>query len=193
MGPGKPYDYRNVPDPLAALVVIFLLTSITKADEPRWEDFKELIVGDWTAHGAILAEGDGGPLKRGDKFTMRASYRTAAGGRAVLGTQVLTLVDQPGKSFSCTATFGWHPIDKTIQGHAYRSEGAVEQISLSDQQGDNFHGTYTILLPTGQRESADLAVKTSGNDKFSWAITSGPNAGKSLSSWQRNRGTAKEE
>ena len=179
---------------LVALVMMMalLLTSVGKADQTIWQDFTKLIVGDWTGNGAILAEDDGGPLKQGDKFTLRASYRTAANGKAVLGTQVLTVVDHPEKSFDCTVTFGWDPVGETIQVHAYWSEGAVEQISLRDQQDDNFLGTYTILLPTGQRETADIVVKTSGNDRFAWTFASGANAGKTLCSLERVHSAQKE-
>ena len=170
---------------LLPLVITLLLTSMGTADETLWSDFTSLIVGDWTGDGVISAEVEDSPLQRGDKFTLRGSYRPTAGGNAILGTQDLIPEDRPDEVHDCTVTFGWEPVGKTIEIHAYWADGAVEQISLRRRQGTDFRGTYTILLPNGEKESARIAFQTSGRDQFAWTFTSGRDAGKALSTWRR--------
>jgi hypothetical protein len=178
---------------LLAVTVSLCLTTLSHADQSLWENFTKLIVGEWQGNGTILTEGDGGPLKRGDKFTLRASYRATASGRAILGTQVLTPVDHPENSFDCTVTFGWNPASQSIDVHAYWAEGAVEQIALREQQENDFLGTYTILLPTGKSDRVDVIVKTFGNDKFAWTFASGPDAGTALVTNERVQSASEAE
>jgi hypothetical protein len=178
---------------LLPLVMTFLLTSMGTADDTFWADFTNVIVGDWTGHGAISAEVEGSPLQRGDKFTLRGSYRPTAGGKAILGTQDLIPVDRPDEVYDCTVVFGWEPVGKTIDVRAYWADGAVERMSLRRRQGTDFRGRYTILLPNGEHESAGIALRTSGPDQFAWTFTTGRDAGKTLSTWRRIQSAEPEE
>ena len=91
----------------------------------------DLLVGDWTATGTITGEGDTGVLKVGDKFTMVGSFQLAAGGKAIVGTQKLTVLDRPNVSADCSVQIAWDPVDLVVRIAACWSDGSVEIGGLS--------------------------------------------------------------
>ena len=178
---------------ISGLVATLLFTFCGTAHGGMWEDFSKLIVGDWTGYGAILAEDDGGPLKRGDEFKLQGTFRSVANGTAVRGDQVLIAGEESKRAYDATVTFGWNPFSKVIEVSAYWADGPVELIMLDKQNGDDFTGVYTIFLPTGKKETADILLKTNGKNEYAWVLTSGKDSGATVSTWQRLETSTKAE
>jgi tetratricopeptide (TPR) repeat protein len=154
---------------------------IEPAPKRSWREFSQTLVGTWSVAGSI-----GGEDPQIDiPFTMQASFHSAALGRAVVGTQSLKFDDPSLPSMESVVTFGWNPADQVVQVLAYWSNVYVEHIVLDKCEENTFTGQYTVLTPTGDKNTVDIALEMTSNDQFSWIIRSGPREGKCLSTWQR--------
>jgi len=69
---------------------------------------------------------------------------------------------------------------------AYWSDNSVERITFDRCEGDSLLGTYRIALPTGKSVTEEVAFVFSDDGSADFNFTSGPNKGKTLSTWKWN-------
>lgn len=121
---------------------------------------------------------------------MAVSLRLAAGGKAVVGPEKLTVENRANVSAESFVTFAWDPVERAIWILAPWSNGSSELGSLTSVEPNGFRGTYTVHLPDGNQMTCDIAMEMESNDKFAWVLKSGPRAGQCLSTWQRKPAAA---
>jgi hypothetical protein len=158
--------------------------------QPFFDKLAQVLVGEWTATGTITAEGEDELFKAGDNFTMVASLRLAAGGKAIVGSEKLTVVNRPNVSTESFVMISWDPVEMAVWIIAPWSDGSTEIGNLTSMEGNGFRGNYFVHMPDGSQKSCEIAMEMESNDKFAWVLKSGPRAGQCLSTWQRTSTSA---
>jgi hypothetical protein len=133
-----------------------------------WREWRDYMIGEWETKGKLGEGFEGAVVKPGDKFRMHSSFRSAQGGRVVIGQQRFRIVGN--MDFVATSHYvaGWDPVKKQIHAVAYWSDGDVDESTIYEKDGNVFRSHYTFKGGTGKKYSCTGLTKIVDQDTFHW-------------------------
>jgi hypothetical protein len=172
---------------MIALIALLVFAAVGRCDDEMWAKFSKLILqkgGNASGEGVIMNLGGVGDIATGDKFVIAAGFTLADVPTAIVGRYRLTIPGKPDVSLTAYELCGWDPVKKTIDNVAYWSDNSVERVTLDRRDGDTFLGTYSFALPTGKSVTEEIEFVFNDNGSADFNFTTGPNKGKTLSTWK---------